>query len=39
MNGSQGTPQPTPAVRHLLDANLLLAAIWSNHPHHAKALA
>ncbi len=25
--------------RHLLDVNVLLAAIWSNHPQHAKAFA
>jgi hypothetical protein len=29
----------TPATRHLLDVNVLLAAIWSNHPQHAKAFA
>jgi uncharacterized protein len=26
-------------VRHLLDVNLLLAAIWANHPQHDKAFA
>ena len=26
-------------VRHLLDVNILLAAIWTNHPQHAKAFA
>ena len=26
-------------VRHLLDVNVLLAAIWSSHPQHAKAFA
>jgi len=33
-------PQSIPAMPqlpHLLDVNLLLAAIWANHPHHAKA--
>jgi toxin-antitoxin system PIN domain toxin len=29
----------SPSVRHLLDVNLLLAAIWANHPHHDKAFA
>jgi toxin-antitoxin system PIN domain toxin len=28
-----------PAQRHLLDVNLLLAAIWANHPQHARAFA
>src|SRR5271170_711454 len=28
-----------PLQRHLLDVNLLLAAIWANHPNHAKAFA
>lgn len=26
-------------IRHLLDVNVLLAAIWANHPQHAKAFA
>jgi toxin-antitoxin system PIN domain toxin len=26
-------------LRHLLDVNLLLAAIWANHPQHAKTFA
>ena len=26
-------------MRHLLDVNLLLAAIWEDHPQHAKAFA
>ena len=31
-------PQPaSPPLLHLLDVNLLLAAIWVNHPQHAKA--
>jgi toxin-antitoxin system PIN domain toxin len=29
----------SPPLRHLLDVNLLLAAIWANHPQHAKAFA
>jgi uncharacterized protein len=35
-------PQSTPATpqqMHLLDVNLLLAAIWANHPQHDKAFA
>ncbi|HUD49802.1 MAG TPA: hypothetical protein VMR33_23450 [Candidatus Baltobacteraceae bacterium] len=35
-------PPSTPAappLRHLLDVNLLLAAIWANHQCHAKAFA
>jgi len=38
-------PSPTASraastsARHLLDVNLLLAAIWTNHPQHAKAFA
>jgi toxin-antitoxin system PIN domain toxin len=36
------TAPKTPAAanataRHLLDVNVLLAAIWANHPHHSKA--
>ena len=39
MNGG-ATPAPSaPRPKHLLDVNVLLAAIWSNHPHHAKAFA
>ena len=30
---------PSPPMRHLLDVNLLLAAIWAGHPQHAKAFA
>jgi len=26
-------------VKYLLDVNLLLAAIWSNHPHHQRAFS
>ena len=26
-------------MKHLLDVNVLLAAIWDNHPHHARAFA
>ncbi len=29
----------TPALRHLLDVNLLLAAIWADHPQHGRAFA
>jgi toxin-antitoxin system PIN domain toxin len=38
-------PDPPPSMPasppsgHLLDVNLLLAAIWANHPQHAKAFA
>jgi toxin-antitoxin system PIN domain toxin len=38
-------PDPSPSVPtsplswHLLDVNVLLAAIWANHPQHAKAFA
>jgi len=33
-------PAPTSALpRHLLDVNVLLAAIWANHPQHARAFA
>ena len=35
MNGGAAAPPP----KHLLDVNVLLAAIWSNHPQHAKAFA
>jgi len=37
-----GPPPSTPAspsLQHLLDVNLLLAAIWANHPQHDKAFA
>jgi len=37
-----GPPPSAPAsppLRHLLDVNVLLAAIWADHPHHAKAFA
>jgi toxin-antitoxin system PIN domain toxin len=37
------TPPPaapaSPPLRHLPDVNLLLAAIWADHPQHAKAFA
>ena len=33
---SRAGPAPP---RHLLDVNVLLAAIWANHPQHAKAFA
>ena len=33
-------PQPAPGPhKHLLDVNVLLAAIWSSHPDHSKANA
>ncbi len=35
---SAAHPAPTSA-RHLLDVNLLLAAIWEDHPDYAKAVA
>jgi|SRR5665213_1039180 len=38
LNPSLSVPA-SPDVRHLLDVNLLLAAIWANHPQHAKAFA
>jgi uncharacterized protein len=31
--------QPGPPSQHLLDINVLLAAVWSNHPQHARAFA
>ena len=39
MNGGVAPAQAAPPRRHLLDVNVLLAAIWSNHPQHAKAFA
>jgi toxin-antitoxin system PIN domain toxin len=35
---TSGLP-PYPLRRHLLDVSLLLAAIWADHPQHAKAFA
>jgi len=32
-------PVASPPLRHLLDVNLLLAAIWADHPQHAKVFA
>jgi len=32
-------PMTAPSQTHLLDVNVLLAAIWGNHPQHAKAFA
>lgn len=32
-------PVASPPLRHLPDVNLLLAAIWADHPQHAKAFA
>jgi predicted nucleic acid-binding protein len=32
-------PAPATPPRHLLDVNVLLAAIWANHPRHPKAFA
>ena len=31
--------KPASAPGHLLDVNVLLAAIWANHTHHARAFA
>ena len=31
--------ESSPSSRHLLDVNLLLAAIWADHPQHAKAFS
>jgi toxin-antitoxin system PIN domain toxin len=39
MNGGPAPAQPAPPPSYLLDVNVLLAAIWSNHPQHAKAFA
>jgi len=39
MNGGLPPAPPTPSSKHLLDVNVLLAAIWSNHPQHARAFA
>src|SRR5881394_3772929 len=30
---------PSPKLRHLLDVNVLLAAVWVSHPQHAKAFS
>lgn len=35
----KSAPASVPPRRHLLDVNVLLAAIWANHPQHAKAFA
>jgi len=32
-------PGPSSKPKHLLDVNVLLAAMWVNHPQHAKAFA
>ncbi len=37
--GKGATPGSSAKPRHLLDVNVLLAAIWANHPQHAKAFA
>jgi uncharacterized protein len=39
MNGGAAPAQPAPPPKHLLDVNVLLAGIWSDHPQHAKAFA
>jgi uncharacterized protein len=39
MNGSPAPASPAPTPKYLLDVNVLLAAIWSNHPQHARAFA
>jgi toxin-antitoxin system PIN domain toxin len=36
---SPQSPPASPPLRHLLDVNVLLAAIWADHPQHAKAFA
>jgi hypothetical protein len=33
MNGGPAPAPPAPPPTYLLDVNVLLAAIWSNHPH------
>jgi uncharacterized protein len=35
--GKSPAPGPSSKPRHLLDVDVLLAAIWANHPQHAKA--
>ncbi len=35
----KSAPESVPPPRHLLDVNVLLAAIWANHPQHTKAFA
>ncbi len=37
MNSGAAPAHPESRPRYLLDVNVLLAAIWSNHPQHAKA--
>ena len=32
-------PSPAASQKYLLDVNVLLAAIWTSHPQHAKAFA
>ena len=39
MNPDPTSFGPAATPKHLLDVNVLLAAIWANHPHHAKAFA
>jgi toxin-antitoxin system PIN domain toxin len=40
MSASKGPPLgPGSKPKYLLDVNVLLAAIWANHPQHAKAFA
>ena len=40
MSAGKGAPPGSSAKpRHLLDVNVLLAALWANHPQHAKAFA
>ena len=37
--GKSPAPGASSKPRHLLDVNVLLAAMWVNHPQHAKAFA
>ena len=39
MSAGEASAQAAASRRHLLDVNVLLAAIWANHPQHAKAFA
>ncbi len=39
MNSGAAPAHPESRPQYLLDVNVLLAAIWSNHPQHAKAFA
>jgi toxin-antitoxin system PIN domain toxin len=39
MNPGATSSGSSPDPKHLLDVNVLLAAIWASHPHHATAFA